>query len=72
MLRAWEIVEEPGKTLASCTKVVQGPAEAFSEFLQRLGSAINRAISDPETRQALILILVYENADNECKRTLRP
>ena len=39
---------------------------------QDLGSALNRAISDPETRQSLIEILAFESTNTECKRALRP
>jgi hypothetical protein len=36
-----------------------------------LGSAVNRAISNPQTRQA-IEILAFENANTECKRVIEP
>lgn len=37
-------------------KVIQEPTETFTNFLHRLGLAVKRAISDPETRQLLIEI----------------
>jgi hypothetical protein len=36
-----------------------------------LGSALNGAISDPETRQSLMEILDFENVNTECKRATR-
>lgn len=49
-LRVWDMIEESEeKKSTSFTKIIQGSAKAFTEFLQRLGSAVNRAISDPET-----------------------
>ena len=51
---------------------MQGSEEAFTEFLQRLSLAMNRAITDSETRQPLVEILVFENANVKCKRVIRP
>ena len=56
----------------SFTKVIQDFEEAFTGFLQRLGSAVDRAITDPETKQSLIEILAFENANTECKRVIKP
>jgi hypothetical protein len=50
------MIEEPGGKSASFMKVIQEPTETFTNFLHRLGSAVKRAISDPETRQLLIEI----------------
>lgn len=55
----------------SLTKVMQSPAEAFVDYLQRLGSAINITILDPETRESLIEIVTFENKNSECKRAIR-
>jgi hypothetical protein len=66
-LRVWDMIEEPGKKSTSFIKAIQGPTEAFTDFLQRLGSAVNRAIADPETRQSLTEILAFENGNTECK-----
>lgn len=48
-------------------KVIQGLINTFTDFLQRLGSAVNTAILDPETRQSLIEILTFENTNTECR-----
>ena len=50
-LRAWDMIEEPGRKSNFFMKVIPGPTDALTDFLQRLGSAVNRAIADPETRQ---------------------
>lgn len=42
------MIKEPGEKSTSFTKIIQGSAEVFTDFLQRLVSAIDRAISDPE------------------------
>jgi hypothetical protein len=44
VLRAWDMTEEPwgeGGESTSFTKVIKDPAEAFADFLQRLGSSVN-------------------------------
>jgi hypothetical protein len=37
-----------------------------------LTSAVERAISDSAARKAIIESLVYENANAECKKVIRP
>ena len=66
------MVEELVKRTRSFTKVTQGPKETFTDFSQRLISAANRMISDPEVRQILIECLAFENANSECKRVMMP
>ncbi|XP_052593228.1 torsin-1A-interacting protein 1 isoform X3 [Peromyscus californicus insignis] len=51
-LNAWDRVEEPGKKTESFTKVVQGPKESFTDFLQRLASAVKRMVPDSEAEVA--------------------
>lgn len=55
----------------SFTKIVQGSGEAFTEFLQRLVSAVNRATADTEARQVLIEAVVLGNVSTECRRSHR-
>lgn len=42
--------------------------ETFSDFLHRLMSAINKAISDPDARQVLIETLASKNENAECRK----
>lgn len=65
---AWDKVEETGKGLEPLTQIMQGSKETFTEFLQRLTSAIQRSISDPHAKKALTETLAFENANSECKR----
>lgn len=60
-LSTWDITEELGEKSTSFTKLILEPTEAFTDFLQRLYSAVNRAIADPEKRQSLIEVLAFEN-----------
>lgn len=69
-LNAWGKVEESEKRSELFIKIIQDPKEAFTEFLKRLTSAVNRIVS--EVRQILIEFLVFENANSGCKRVIRP
>ena len=71
-LNAWEKIPEPGKPTEIYSKIFQGPREPFTDFLQRLTIAINRAVSDTNLRQILTESLAFNNANIECKRILMP
>ncbi|KAL6040241.1 hypothetical protein STEG23_020317 [Scotinomys teguina] len=71
-LNAWDRIEEAGKKIESFTKVKQGPKESFMDFLQRLTSAVNRMIPDIEARKIVAESLAFENANEACKRIIRP
>lgn len=65
-------VEEPRIRSTSFMKIVQGSGEAFTDFLQRLVSAVNNAMSDPDEREVLIVTLSFENANTKCEGVIRP
>ncbi|KAL6066104.1 hypothetical protein STEG23_017586 [Scotinomys teguina] len=71
-LNAWEKIPEPGKQTEVYTKIFQGPREPFTDFLQRLTTAIKKAVSDTELRKLLTETLAFNNANTECKRILTP
>jgi hypothetical protein len=48
--------------------MIQG-SEETSDFLQRLVSVVNKALSDPNVGQVLIETLVFESANAECKKS---
>ena len=72
VLNAWDRIGEVGKKIESFTKVIQGPKEAFMDFLQRLTSAVNRMIPNSEARQIIIKSLASKNANPLCKWIIRP
>ena len=55
-LNGWDRTVEIEEKIESFTKVIQGPMEAFMDFLQRLTSAVNRMILNSEARQIMIKI----------------
>ena len=70
--KSLDMIEELGEKSTLFTKVTQGPAKDFTDFLQRFGLALNRARSDSETRQSLIEILPSGNGNTDYKREIRP
>ena len=65
---AWDKVEEPWKRSISFKKITQSAGEIYSNFLQRLTSAVYRVVADSDTRNVLIESLTFENANTECQR----
>lgn len=63
-LNSWDRIEEVGKKIESLTKITQGLTETFTDFLQRLTSAVNRMITNSEARQ--IIIESLENTTHFC------
>lgn len=53
-LSAWDKIQESGKQIESYAKIIQGPREPFSDFLQRLIKTVQIEVADPETRWVLI------------------
>ena len=70
-MNSWDRIGE-GKKTGSCTKVIQDPKEAFTDFLQRLASTVNRMISNSKARQIVAESLAFENANSQNKRIIRP
>ena len=70
-LNAWDGTEEVGKKIESFTKVIQHLKEKFTDFLQKLTSAVNKMIPNSEARQIIIESLTFENANSQCKSTIR-
>ena len=54
-------LRNPGKTLSFMLET----GESFTSFLHRLSPVVNITIIDPETRQSLIDILAFENAESK-------
>lgn len=71
-LNALDKVHESGETIKPYTKVVQGPRERFTEFLERLSTAVELQVTDSDSRRILIESLAYENANPQCKQVLWP
>lgn len=64
----WQIFGAQRKNLPHLQKTTQAFEEALNNYFKRLVSAVNKAVSDSDTRQVLIKTLVFEFANTECKK----
>ena len=71
-LEAWDRIISQGEPKGSYTKILQGPNEAYADFLARLGVAISHIVVGEEARVQLEKLLAYENANQECQRAIAP
>ena len=52
--------------------MIQGPNEAYADFVARLMQTAGRVFGDVDTAMPLIKQLAYEQANKWCKEALRP
>ena len=71
-LEALDQITPQGEPTGSYTKILQGPNEAYADFLARLGVAISHIVVGEEARVQLEKLLAYENANQECQRAITP
>ena len=71
-LEAWDRITPQGEPKSNYTKILQGPNEAYADFLTRLGVAISHNVVREETRVQLEKLLAYENVKQECQRAIAP
>lgn len=64
-------VPDTGKPVKSFTHIKQGTEESYMQFIDRLQEAIHKQVQQPEAKEALLLQLAVENANEDCKRVLR-
>lgn len=57
-----------GKTIYITYKDIQSSDVSFTDFLKRLNSSVNRAISYPNAIEPLLESLAFENSNAECKK----
>ena len=69
-LEAWDWITPQREPKSNYTKILQGPNEAYVEFLTRLGVAISHNVVREETRVQLEKLLAYENENQECQRAI--
>ena len=69
-LKAWDQIIPQREPKGSYTKILQGPNEAYADFLARLGVAVSHSIVGEEARVQLEKLLAYENVNQECQRAI--
>lgn len=69
--RAWKAL--PNKAAGDqLSKILQGPSEPFSEFVDRLLQLVGRIFGDTDNAMPLVRQLAFENANKYCKEALQP
>ncbi|XP_058040583.1 endogenous retrovirus group K member 8 Gag polyprotein-like [Ahaetulla prasina] len=63
-------VDDPCSIRQSFAKIVQGPNESYSEFIDKLQTAISRQISNADAQMEILRKLAYDNANTDCKNLL--
>lgn len=61
-------VLDTGKATRSFTNIRQGTSEPFMQFIDRLQDAIQKEVENLEAKEALLLKLAIENANEDCKK----
>ena len=70
--RVWQTVSDPSEPTGSFVKILERPGKDFTEFVDRLSSALCRQINSPTVEDILLKPLAYENANEDCKAALNP
>uniref|UniRef100_A0A8C3K2R9 Gag polyprotein n=1 Tax=Calidris pygmaea TaxID=425635 RepID=A0A8C3K2R9_9CHAR len=71
-LRALKRVPDGQRTERSFASIRQGAQEPYTEFTDRLQTAVSRQIELPEAAELLLMQLAVENANTQCRRALDP
>lgn len=69
--RAWRQASSPSGSSSHLTKIVQGPAEPFADFVARILEAASRIFPAEVDVQPLVKQIIFEQANKECKTILR-
>lgn len=70
--RAWGTLPAKGDLQGQLSKVIQGPNEPYSAFVDRLLVPVGRVFGDADQAMPLVKQLAYENANKWCKEAIRP
>ena len=65
-LEAWDQITPQGEPKGSYTKILQGPNEAYTDFLARLETVISCSVIGEDARSQPEKLLAYENANKKC------
>lgn len=69
--RAWRQASNPSDSASHLTKIVQGTAEPFADFVARILEAASRIFPSEVDVQPLVKQIIFEQANKECKNILR-
>lgn len=71
-MRAWKQVSGSGTASACLSKVVQGTAEPFVDFVARMQDAAEKIFPSKETALPLVKQLIFEQCTKECRAAIAP
>lgn len=71
-LNAWDEATTPGQSEHAFTTITQSSKEPYADFLARLQSAMQGAVTQTDVRDLLLQTVAFENANSECQKALRP
>nr|XP_012415680.1 PREDICTED: endogenous retrovirus group K member 9 Pol protein-like [Odobenus rosmarus divergens] len=71
-LVAWGKLTPSGEVGQSYIKIVQGPTEAYTDFISRLEMAIDRQVDHKLTKEHLLRQFAFENANEDGQAAIRP
>lgn len=69
---AWKSLPNQGEVSGNLTKIIQGGAEPFSDFVARLVEAAGRIFGDPDAAMPLVKQLAFEQCTKECRTAIMP
>ncbi|XP_021244600.1 endogenous retrovirus group K member 8 Gag polyprotein-like [Numida meleagris] len=65
-------VPDDGKPQKSFISIKQGPTEPYVQFIDKLKDSLDKQIKNEEAREILLQKLATENANEDCRKVLRP
>nr|XP_020141897.1 endogenous retrovirus group K member 6 Gag polyprotein-like [Microcebus murinus] len=71
-IKAWKSLPNRGEVKGNLTKIIQAPAEPFSDFVARLVEAAGKVFGDLDTAMPLIEQLAFEQCTTECRNAIAP
>ena len=66
-VEAWDRITPQGEPKGSYTKILQGPNEAYADFLAGLRVAISHSVVEEEAKVQIEKLLTYENVNQKCQ-----
>lgn len=71
-LKAWDQITPQREPKDSYTKILQGPNEAYADFLAGLRVAISHSVVEEEAKVQIEKLLTHENVNQKCQRAITP
>lgn len=70
--RAWRALPNKGEVAGNLTKIIQGPAEPFADFVARLLEVADKTIGGAEYTMPFVQQIIFEQSTKECQRAIAP